>query len=375
MRRGSVPGILGLAVLASGGGLDGQALDLKRELVTGLRGCEPFDFPLPEAPSEADREEASRMVAAATQSLILGDRNGARTLLERAARLDDSSAAIAYQLARTLEEQGRTEAATAEYCRYLFLVPGASDAEDVEARVEALSPSHPVELPRSAVTSFEIGVGTADAGRMEAAEEAFSTAIEEAPSFAEAYYNRAMVRAARNLRDAAAEDLYAYLRLRPDAGDRAQVVARITGLSVTLPRRAPSYSPAIALLAGLLPGGGQLYTRRPLLGIAVLAAAGGAVAYSLDSQRLPRRPSDPPGAAPRRERPYLAVGIGAAVGIALLGAVEAHVFARSTKPPFLRIGSEAALSLGSDGLAVGIPTGEVGPDDIRLPLIEIRFGR
>ena len=81
-----------------------------------------------------------------------------------------------------------------------------------------------------------------------------------------AYYDRALARLGRGATQLASVDLEQYLRLKPEADDRAAVVTRIAALQ----RR--TLSPATALSVGLvLPGGGQYYTRRPVRGVIALA--------------------------------------------------------------------------------------------------------
>src|SRR4030095_11873553 len=83
-------------------------------------------------------------------------------------------------------------------------------------------------------------------------------------------YDRALANALHGQRELAIADLQRYLRLRPEAEDRAAVIARISSL------RGGPLSPGAALGLGLIiPGAGQMYTGRRAFGLLTLAAAGG----------------------------------------------------------------------------------------------------
>jgi hypothetical protein len=95
-------------------------------------------------------------------------------------------------------------------------------------------------------------------------------------------------------------------------------------------------APSSALIQGLvLPGLGQHATGRTALGLVVLGAVGGAIYYGIEEQTVVNRvgANDPFGNyyeydVRTRGRPRMAQGIGAAVGIAILGALESYIYAR-----------------------------------------------
>jgi hypothetical protein len=169
-----------------------------------------------------------------------------------------------------------------EYCRYLALAPNGTDAADVRTRLERLTETPATRIAGSAgrrttaATRFQTGLEAADRGDLPVAERAFDDAIAQLPEAAEAYYNRAVVRVRSRDFSGAERDLERYLSLRPTAEDAADVRERVAVL-----RRAAT-SPGTALAGGLvLPGFGQYYTHRPVLGALFTATVVGGVAYAL----------------------------------------------------------------------------------------------
>jgi len=99
----------------------------------------------------------------------------------------------------------------------------------------------------------------------------------------------------------------------------------------------PRYSPGSALTRSLIvPGLGQFYTGRPLLGALFLAGWGGALGFGLMTQEVTIECLERvTGACPPNQirgevvrRPMLAIGAGAALAIAALSAVEANAAAK-----------------------------------------------
>ncbi|HZD06058.1 MAG TPA: tetratricopeptide repeat protein, partial [Longimicrobiales bacterium] len=254
-----------------------QELPLKRE----IPGADPFRCPAwspPEAPDAQERSQATRLGSNAEQAVILGDRERARDLLARATELDPTSSDLAYRHGRILQELGDGRGAVTWYCRSLALEPEANEAADSRARVEQLSSADRPEVPSEALGAFRTGVSAVDAGRLEAAADAFSRAVTVAPEWAEAVYDRGVTLARLGRREEALEALRGYLELRPDAPDAMAVSERIGQLRNVgiLP------SPATALTLGaLLPGMGQFYSGRTLGGLTVLSLAAGSVAAAL----------------------------------------------------------------------------------------------
>jgi len=278
--------------------------------------------------------------------------------LRQASALDPTNHDLAYQLARAQEAIGANDAAALEYCRFLALAPSAPEASEVRERIAVLTPrTQPVSDKITA--PFLTGVTAYEAGRYAQAEIAFSSAIALQPDWADAYYDRALANAARGRRDLAVVDFQRYLRLRPEAEDRAAVIARINGL------RGGPLSPTAALGLGLvIPGAGQMYTGRKLLGVLTLAAAGGALAYAVKTDLVTKEfvvnPTDPfgnplpPFIDTRTEvgRPHLGVGLAALGAIAGATAIEAFLHARRVNAGEQRFG--AGLVPSSDGVALRV---------------------
>lgn len=321
-----------------------QELPLKPSLPEpspgGCYGAPAFD---PAPPDPSDAQEADRLAAAATQTAVLGDQDGARDFLERAADLDPTDEGIAYDLARTYQALGRPTDAVQAYCRYLALAPGGPDAEDVRSTVQQLNPAD-VPLPSATVSAFDQGVAAFQRGDMGAAGEAFSSAISRSPDLAVAYYDRALVRSANREYDGAIDDFRRYLDLTPDAQDQAVVLERIGTL-----RSPPAmYSPGTALAVGMfVPGFGQFHTDRPVAGLFVLSAAAAAAGFgALYSEtqvncRTLENPCPPSQVIESTtERPYLVAGLVTAAGIALAGAIEGFVKAK-------KLNAEAASVVGA----------------------------
>jgi hypothetical protein len=101
----------------------------------------------------------------------------------------------------------------------------------------------------------------------------------------------------------------------------------------------PTPSPGGALALGVVPGMGQYYTGRPLIGTVVLSLAAGAVAAGALYKEVTVHCLTPSAGscAPDQvidetsKRPYLWAAIGAAGVITAAGAIEAFVRARRTR--------------------------------------------
>jgi hypothetical protein len=138
------------------------------------------------------------------------------------------------------------------------------------------------------------------------------------------------------------------------------VIARINGL------RGGPLSPAAAVGLGLVvPGAGQMYTGRKLLGVAALAATGGAVAFALQNGMVTERytvTTDldpfgnplPPYTATRQVpgRPNLTVGLVGAGALALTSALEAFFYARHLNSRERRFAAE--LLPASEGVTLRV---------------------
>lgn len=377
--RSTTQGLLTLLLLALVyPDVGAQELSLKRDLPAGpceVRGPLAVSS---ETPSESDRQQAERLSTEANQAAMLGDQNGAITLLREAAELDPVSPAIAYRLARILEDTGEAEAALEEFCRYLALEPDAPDAADTRLRAERLAAPDRTPLSAAARSAFEQGITAFDDGSYEEAAQQFSRAILESPEWADAHYNRGVAYLRAGRAGAAAADLQWYLEANPTAGDRGAVQAH---LRRSAPALAPQYSPGIALTAGLLvPGMGQFYSGRPGLGFLVLSTAGAAAAtgflhrrVEVDCLQLPTDGVCPAEqiAAERVKRPLLVPGVVTAAAITVVGAIWAFRGAGGS-------GDELALGLPGAGSGGMTPSLRLEPawgregGGARL-LLEVRF--
>jgi tetratricopeptide (TPR) repeat protein len=347
-----------------------QQLDLKRAAPRiAWSGCGPA-VSRPTV-SAAQRQEADALAASATQSAILGNNAAAAELLANAARLNPGSEAIAYRLARALEELGRGQEALAGYCRFLGLAPNAADAAEARERISALAERGGV--PAGAAQEFTAGIAHYDGGRLADAEAAFGRAFTAAPSWGDAVYNRGVTRLALGQRAAGTADLRRYLELNPGAPDLGAVVdvLALHGATVTAP-----YNPGLALASGvLLPGLGHFTTGRPAMGALVLGVAAGALATGLLIEQTdvvclapPVGGECPPDEVLREEvsRPYLVPALAVAAGVGILGAIDAFRGAR-------RRNSEAAASLRIGGGSLRAPAIQLGHNGARLDLVRFRF--
>lgn len=373
--------VLGLVLPGlSATGTAAQQLVLKRELpAIAWSGCSAAPATTA-VPDDATRAEAEQLVVAATEASILGNNTAALELLGRAAELNGASAAIAYRHARTLEELERTDAAIAEYCRYLGLagagdLAGASDSAEARQRLTTLTQPRGFAVPQAAATAYQHGLDSYDAGRLAQADTAFGEAADAVPSWSAAVYNRALVRLELGLREPAISDLRRYLELSPGAPDFGLVLDRLSALQEAAPR-----NPTGVLAAGLLvPGLGHFTSGRPVVGALVLGAAGGAIAAGMLIERSEVLCLSPPvnGRCPSGQvlredvdRPFLIPGAIAAAVIGIGGAIHAWSGARNRNDEaLLRVGGRN----GSGGAALVLPAVRVGRDAAHIHLLRIRF--
>jgi tetratricopeptide (TPR) repeat protein len=294
--------------------------------------CAPV--PAPATPTDAQRRRARDLANNGRQAAILGDSAAAFAQMREASQLNPTDADLAYQLARAYETAGSTANAAKEYCRFLAIAPNAPEAGEARARVAVLAPPTTVSGPTVASTLFDAAVAAYDRKQLAEAEAKFGSAITAEPTWADSYYDRALVRLAQGDPRRAQSDLEEYLRLKPQASDRAQVVARIETL-----RQRP-ISPGQALGLGLIvPGGGQFYTRRPIRGALFLAGAAAAIGFAVQTQSstktVEETATDPFGNPYKfttthrvTDRPNLIPGIAAASALIAGSAFEAFVFAK-----------------------------------------------
>jgi hypothetical protein len=168
-----------------------------------------------------------------------------------------------------------------------------------------------------------------------------------------------MTAASRGDDAGAAEDLAAYVSSPAAGSDRGQVLRAIEAL------RQARFSPSGALARGAVPGFGQFFTGRPVLGLAVLGGATGSaiLAFLQRGEQVERRYVADVGGAVYYDtvtvykRPYLAPGLAAAGAITLAGALEAWHFASAQRRERPRVVLRAAAMRlpGADGSRVPAP--------------------
>ena len=288
----------------------------------------------PASPTAEQRRAARELAQRGQEAAILGDGVTALADLRQATTLDPSDPDLAYRLARAYESSGDGADAAKEYCRFVALAPTAPEANEARERARTLAPQRPDPSFVAATDAFRLGLAAYERGQFVQAETHFTTAITNHSTWAEAYFNRAVVRAATGDRYGAVDDFNHYLQLRPEAPDRLQVAARMQAL------RRPALSPGQALSLGLvIPGGGQFYTRRPVRGVLSLLGVAGGIAAAMyqktDVVTVDTTYTDPfglpyhgPVSHSKRQRPYVVPGAAAAAGILVLSAFDAFRYTR-----------------------------------------------
>ena len=302
--------------------------------------CAPL--PPPSLISATVSATVDSLLEAGTRAAILGDNYHAGELLREAAALDPGNPLIAYRLGRIYEERGESDLAVGEYCRYLQVAPQGADAAEVDERMRRLSATAAERDREEFEAAASSGFRALEQRRYQAAAAAFTRALAMRVGWAAGYFNRALALAALRDDSAAVADLQTYLQLQPAAADRLAVERQIERLrqgDAWRPRGLPS--PGGVFAGGLLlPGLGQFVTRRPLGGLVVLAGAVGAAYWGIRQETVVRTETavDPFGnpydfQVRSLERPNLAIGLGVAAAVALMGAVEASLYARRQREP------------------------------------------
>jgi len=345
--------------------LPAQDLPLKRTLPAATAvACPPFTAPV--SPVRAQIDEANRLTTLGSDAALEGDHKSARDLFQQAAQLNQSDASLAYRLGREHEEMGDKPAAIREYCRYLYLSPSAGDAAQIRDKLTALMPGPDLSRGTRMVERFRAGLTAYDGSNWGDAVQAFTDVIAAAPGFAPAFFDRALALSAQHHQPAAIHDFDQYLRLVPNASDAPAVRDR----QLALRRELPSASTAFWL--GLIPGGGQFYTRQPVLGVVVAGAAAGAIVWGVQSQTVTKTETftDRNGhpytqTFPATEHKYLAAGIGAAAGVTLIGAIEAAIVAH---------GRAKGLAPVADSTAAPTTSGAL-PPRLTVPTVVARGGQ
>jgi tetratricopeptide (TPR) repeat protein len=272
-----------------------------------------------------------------------------------------------------LEELTEGPTAMAEFCRALALAPGG-EIHDARGRLEALSGAGRASVPDQAIIAMEGGLLAAERGAVSQALTSFEQARALAPSWANAEYNRGVALASLGRGQEAAAALERYLELRPDAPD-ALVVSQVIGRLESLALRSGPSPVMAATLGVLVPGMGHFYSGRPIGGLTVFALAGGAMAAGLFIQEVDVRcltaveggqpcPEDQT-VSRRHRRPNLALAIGVAGTISVLGALEAFLEARDRRatPAFRE----------ARGIELEGPTLDVRSERVDLSFFALRF--
>jgi len=129
-------------------GTTDDSLSKDPTLVAKLEAGKQTGQPLPAAcgtvaigaqPSDANKAESDELTRKAYDAEMQGNVQQARTLLQRASKLDATNRSAAYHLGLTSETlEDRTTAVTA-YCRYLALAPTSTESAEARQRVARLS--------------------------------------------------------------------------------------------------------------------------------------------------------------------------------------------------------------------------------------------
>lgn len=345
-------GVLAIAAAGFTSPVGAQQLAPKRTLAAGApTGCASF---APVAPVSAsplgDDAETRRLITAGQEASLQGDHAEARDAFAQAARRSPNNAVIAYYLGREHEALTSTTEAVAEYCRYLQLSPNARDADEVRGRIVRLVPASQLAAVDEARASFSSGVALLERRQFFAADSMFGAIALKLPNTPEVYYNRGLARAARGERGPATDDFEKYIELSGNPPDRVAIRSAVGTMQDRV------FGTGQALGSGLLlPGMGQMSTGRPVLGVAVLGAVAGAMAWGMmkeDGFEVSTF-QDPFGnpyvdSIPRTTRPN-AVIAGATAGVLWLGgAWEAMSYARRT-----RARAESIIQVGATTPAQG----------------------
>lgn len=228
------------------------------------------------------------------------------------------------------------------------------DPHQAGRRSEVLNAVVPPAYPSGAAESFRSGIHQLRARDMAGAVAALTAAVDSAPNWADAYYNRALAYEQQGRTAPARSDFRSYLRLRPSASDRAAVDKHMDALGRT---------PGQALTRGaIFPGLGQLYTGRPIFGAVVMAGVAGSTVWALQKKKSVEMHlfPGPFGGTDTvmvnvSKRPNLVAGLAVAGGLWAFSALEASLHAGNARGgiplplPLTRGKSGASGASRSDG--------------------------
>ncbi len=232
------------------------------------------------------------------------------------------------------------------------------DPRQASHRTQALASPRPVAYPAAAAHQLRAGIDFFAARNTANADRALTSAASTAPSWADVYYERALVYQAEGRSSLAIADFQHYLQLRPTAADRDAVNTRIGALD---------RSPTKAFVSGILPGGGQFYTHQPILGGVVLAGVAASAVWALKTS--PVLFTDPFGhqyqAGTERKNLWTGVAVGGAIWV--LGAAEAALHALSARgDPYPPVAADAPATHCSAELPHFVPTVGFEPTGPRI---------
>jgi len=241
-----------------------------------------------------------------------------------------------------------------------------ADPHQAERRSEITDAVVPPDYPSGAAAAFRSGIHQLRARDMTGAANALGAAVDSAPNWADAYYNRALVYEEQGRTGAARSDFESYLRLRPGAEDRDEVVKHMGALG---------RSPGQAFVRGaIFPGLGQFYTGRPVFGALVTAGVAGSAVWALKKEKSVEMHiyPGPFGGSDTvyvnvEKRPHLGVGLAVAGGIWALSALEASLHAKSARggiplPLPLANSADGGSGAASDERALLRPMVDMRPD-------------
>jgi tetratricopeptide (TPR) repeat protein len=312
--------------------------------------------------ARADFEAALKYGASKSEALTALGYNAARS---------GNFADAAEQFRAALEANPRDDAA-ATGLAYAEL--WQADPHQASRRTEITDAVVPPDFPSGAATAFRSGLHQLRARDMTGAVNALDAAVDSAPNWADAYYNRALAYEQQGRTSAARSDFQSYLRLRPGADDRAEVVKHMAALG---------RSPSEAFTRGaIFPGLGQFYTGRPVFGGIVTAGVVGSTVWALKKQKSVEMHlyPGPFGGTDTvfvdvQNRPHLGAGLAIAGGLWVLSALEASLHASNARggiPLPLPLGGTSGG--GTSGAATSGERGRAAPEERAMlkPLVNVR---
>jgi tetratricopeptide (TPR) repeat protein len=291
---------------------------------------------------QADPDNVRALLGRGAVRSLAGKHQAARADFLSVLRADPDNAAALTGLGYSYARSGEYAKAEEQFQRALRASPEDDDAATGLAyaalwrydprqavhRFDVLSAFRPTSYPTGAAAKFRAGVEHMRQGKLANAQYDFTAAIAAAPSWPDAYYNRALVYEAEGWPERARPDLEKYLQLRPAASNRDEIAAHVDALRIG--------NPGEVFKRGLIvPGLGQLSTGRPAVGLVVLAGVAGSAAWAMSTstEMEERTFTDPFGQkytdrVPVRRRPHVVQGVALAGAVWLLGAAEAYLHAR-----------------------------------------------